>query len=97
VKWVTWRRIRVNRTATAWLIRRLFDRLATFLFVEAADIVRVADLPEDGCLAPEAAGLRAISEGFPLVGKYRRAHERDESIRELRAGLTWAFPVRTRS
>jgi hypothetical protein len=106
----------VNRTATAWLIRRFIDPRATFLFVEAnevaeeqreraigfdapgatythrdaagrcsfealveehcpgdqalrdlADIVHVADLPGDGRMAPEAAGLRAISEGFPLI------------------------------
>ncbi len=117
MKWVTRRRIRVNRTATAWLIRRFIDPRATFLFVETdevnevqqragaigfdapgatyphrdaagrcsfetlveehcpgdlalrdlADIVHVADLPGDDRLAPEAAGLRAISEGFPLV------------------------------
>jgi len=119
VKWVTRRGIRVNRTATAWLIRRFIDPQATFLFVEAnevaevqqregaigfdapgatyahrddvgrcsfealveehrpgdhalrdlADIVHVADLPGDGRTAPEAAGLRLISQGFPLVVK----------------------------
>ncbi|HWL86849.1 MAG TPA: chromate resistance protein ChrB domain-containing protein [Polyangiaceae bacterium] len=34
MKWVTSRRIRVNRTATAWLIRRFIDERAEFLFVE---------------------------------------------------------------
>jgi len=119
VKWVTRRGIRVNRTATAWFIRRFVDPQAEFLFVEAdevaevqqregaigfdapgatyphrdaagrcsfealveercpgdpalrvlAAIVHVADLPGDGRLAPEGAGLRAISQGFPLVVK----------------------------
>ena len=41
MKWVTRRSIRVNRTATAWLIRRFIDPQATFVFVEAD---RVADV-----------------------------------------------------
>jgi hypothetical protein len=114
--WVTRRRIKVNRAATAWLIRRFIDRDATFRFVEPdevaelqrregakgfdapgatyphqdargrcsfealvdercpgdpalvalARIVHAADFREEGS-APEAAGLRAISDGFPLV------------------------------
>jgi len=38
VKWVTRRSIRVNRTATAWLIRRFIDPSATFLFVEPGEV-----------------------------------------------------------
>lgn len=116
MKWVTRRSIRVNRTATAWLIRRFIDLEATFLFVAPEEVAKVqkADdaigfdapgatyphrdgkgrcsfealveerLPDDAALralgrivhgadfdelhvAPEAAGLRAISRGFPLV------------------------------
>jgi len=117
MKWVTRRHIRVNRTATAWLIRRFIDPDATFFFVapeevaelqaregatgfdapgakyphqdslgrcsfealvaeHASDdaalvalarIVRGADLAAEVDLAPESAGLRAISQGFPLV------------------------------
>ena len=36
---------------------------------ELAEIVHVADLPEDAHAAPEAEGLRAISQGFPLIVK----------------------------
>jgi hypothetical protein len=118
MQWVTRKRIRVNRTATAWLILRFVDREATFAFVEPdevavveretgatgfdapdaryphkdrlgrcsfealvneyrpddttlrrlARIVRSADFPEELDLSREAAGLRAISAGFPLVG-----------------------------
>jgi hypothetical protein len=50
MKWVTRRRVRVNRTATTWLIRRFID-------------------PAEITLTPESAGLRAISEGFPLVAR----------------------------
>ena len=34
MKWVTRKNIRVNRVATAWLIRRFIDRQAEFIFVE---------------------------------------------------------------
>ncbi len=151
MKWVTRKRIRVNRTATAWLIRRFIDPRATILFVEAdevaevqqregaigfdapgatylhrdaagrcsfealveeqcsgdpalrdmADIVHVADLPGDGRLAPEAAGLRAISEGFPLVVNKdddtieRAAFLYDALYASLQARRR-AFPVRSR-
>ena len=119
MKWVTKRRIKVNRAATAWLIRRFIDSDATILFVEpdevtevqrrdgaigfdapgaryphedaagrcsfealvaehcAADpalvalarIVRGADLRDQIGITPESAGLRAISDGFPLVAR----------------------------
>ena len=116
MNWVTRRSIRVNRTATAWLIRRFLDPAASFLFVAPEEVAKVqkADdaigfdapgatyphrdgkgrcsfealveerLPDDAALralarivhgadfdelhvAPEAAGLRAISRGFPLA------------------------------
>ena len=119
MKWVTRRSMRVNRTATAWLIRRFVDPAATFLFVESdevagverregargfdapgatyphqdargrcsfealvdehrpddralqalARIVRGADFADEVALTPESAGLRAISQGFPLVAR----------------------------
>ena len=117
--WVTKRRIKVNRAATAWLIRRFIDSEAKILFVEPdevadvqrrqgakgfdapgatyphkdaegrcsfealvaehcptdpaivalARIVRGADFREELHITPESAGLRAISDGFPLVAK----------------------------
>jgi hypothetical protein len=119
MRWVTRRQIRVNRTATAWLVRRFIDADATFEFVEPdavadveratgaigfdapgaryphkdaagrcsfealvdehrpddpalrrlARIVRSADFAEALGLTPEGAGLRAISQGFPLVAR----------------------------
>jgi len=41
VKWVTRRTIRVNRAATAWLIKRFIDPDATFLFVEPGEVGEV--------------------------------------------------------
>ena len=115
--WVTKKRIKVNRAATAWLIRRFIDPKAEIRFV-APDEVEVVQrehgargfdapnatyphrdergrcsfealvdehVPNDPALArmakivhcadfrdeidgvPEARGLRAISDGFPLV------------------------------
>ena len=119
MKWVTRKNIRVNRVATAWLIRRFVDPQAEFIFVEAGEvaevqtrqgakgfdapgatyphkdaqgrcsfealvdefcaddpvlkqiarIVRGADLPEEIDLTKESAGIRAISQGFPLVAR----------------------------
>ncbi|MCI0407725.1 MAG: hypothetical protein L0191_04020, partial [Acidobacteria bacterium] len=36
-----------------------------------------------------------LRENLSLDFGYKRARERDESIRELRAGLTWTFPARS--
>ena len=43
MKWVTRKRIHVNRTATAWLIRRLIDPAAEILFVEPDRVAAVQD------------------------------------------------------
>lgn len=117
--WVTKRRIKVNRAATAWLIRRFIDRDASLLFVDPeevaevqrrqgatgfdapgatyphkdshgrcsfealveehcghdaalmalARIVHAADFHDEIDLTAESAGLRAISDGFPLVAR----------------------------
>jgi hypothetical protein len=116
MRWMTRKRIQVNRAATAWLVRRFIDPQAEFLFVEPDEVADVEaqqnatgfDAPgaryphkdpkgrcsfeslvdeycaEDAALkelatiihgadldalsiAPECAGLLAISRGFPLV------------------------------
>ena len=43
MKWVTRKRIHVNRTATAWLIRRFLDPGAEILFVEPNEVAAVQD------------------------------------------------------
>ena len=43
MKWVTRKQIRVNRVATAWLIRRFIDPQAEFIFVEPTEVVAVQD------------------------------------------------------
>jgi hypothetical protein len=37
--WVTRHTIRINRSATAWLIRRFIDPAATFRFVPAEEVL----------------------------------------------------------
>ena len=46
MRWVTRRRRRVNRTATAWLIRRFIDPLARFDYVPAARVLAEAEARE---------------------------------------------------
>ncbi len=41
MRWVTRKQIRVNRTATCWLIRRFIDPDAEFIFVEPDAVVSV--------------------------------------------------------
>jgi hypothetical protein len=41
MKWVTRKRIHVNRTATAWLIRRFIDPSAEIAFVEPDDVAAI--------------------------------------------------------
>jgi len=38
MKWITRQKIRVNRTATCWLINRFIDREAEFLFVPSDEV-----------------------------------------------------------
>ena len=56
MKWVTRKRIQVNRAATAWLIRRFIDPQAELIFV---DPDQVADVQAtEGALGFDAPGAR---------------------------------------
>ena len=69
MKWVTREPPKIDRVACPWLIRRFIDREAEFLGLtdphleELAAIVRGADTDRLD-LAPQAAGLLAISLGL---------------------------------
>ena len=56
MKWVTRRRIHVNRTATGWLIRRFLDPIAEFVFVEPDEVAVVQD--RDGAIGFDAPGAK---------------------------------------
>src|SRR5216683_383379 len=110
MKWVTRRRARVNRVATAWLVRRFihrdaqgrcsFEALAEehrpddVALRAMARIVHCADFPDEVQDVAEAAGLRAISRGFPLVA--RDDHEALEKASFLYDALYAALQERAR-
>ena len=56
MKWVTRKRIHVNRTATGWLIRRFLDPEAEISFVEPADVAEVQS--REGAIGFDAPGAR---------------------------------------
>ncbi len=58
MRWVTRKRIHVNRTATGWLIRRFLDPEAEILFVEPSEVERI-QREED------AAGFDAPGARYP--------------------------------
>ena len=85
MKWVTRARIRVNRTATAWLIRRFVDPAAVLLFVEADEVAAVqAREGATGFDAPGATYPHRDAEGRcsfeALVDEYR---PEDPALQEL--------------
>jgi hypothetical protein len=56
MKWVTRRKIHVNRTATGWLIRRFLDPGAQIVFVEPQEVAKIQD--RDGAIGFDAPGAR---------------------------------------
>jgi len=58
MRWVTRRRIHVNRTATSWLIRRFLDPNGEILFVEPEDVAEVQR-------REEAVGFDAPGARYP--------------------------------
>ncbi|RPH65319.1 MAG: chromate resistance protein [Myxococcaceae bacterium] len=56
MKWVTRKRIQVNRAATAWLVRRFIDPRAEFLFVDPDQVEAVQG--REGAIGFDAPGAR---------------------------------------
>ena len=56
MQWVTRRQIRVNRTATAWFIRRFVDRNPHFIFADAEDVAGIQAMT--GAIGFDAPGAR---------------------------------------
>ena len=54
--WVTRRGIRVNRTATAWFIRRFVDRQPHFIFADAEDVEGIQRMT--GAIGFDAPGAK---------------------------------------
>src|SRR5882724_7658222 len=65
MKWITRKEIRVNRTATCWLIRRFLDPEAEFLFVPQEEVAAAQSaLGATGFDAPEAIYPHRDEKGF---------------------------------
>ncbi len=56
MQWVTRKRVHVNRTATAWLVRRFLDPRAEIQFLEPEEVETVQR--RDGALGFDAPGAR---------------------------------------
>jgi hypothetical protein len=56
MRWVTRKRIRVNRAATAWLVRRFIDPDATFEFAEPEHVAAIERT--SGAIGFDAPGAR---------------------------------------
>jgi hypothetical protein len=56
MKWVTRKRIHVNRTATGWLIRRFLDPGAEIVFVEPEEVAGLE--AREGAIGFDAPGAR---------------------------------------
>jgi hypothetical protein len=64
MKWVTRKTTRVNRVATAWLIRRFIDPQAEFIFVEPDQVAEVqSQQGAKGFDAPEATYTHKDEKG----------------------------------
>jgi hypothetical protein len=96
--WVTRSKIRVNRAATGWLVRRFIDPGASFRFVEPAEVSRFQ--VDHGAIGFDAPGARYPHQDARgrcsfevLVEEYRPG---DGALRELAGIVHWAdFPGET--
>jgi hypothetical protein len=79
MKWVTRESIRVNRTATCWLIRRFIDPEAEFLFLPAEEVASVqSEKTATGFDAPGATYPHKDAQGlcsFAALVNERLAHD----------------------
>jgi hypothetical protein len=93
--WVTRSRIRVNRAATGWLVRRFIDPSAQFMFVDPAEVAGI-ERRENG-LGFDAPGARYPHEdsagrcSFEVLVQECRPCNR--ALRHLAQVIHWAdFP-----
>ena len=78
MKWITRERVKVDRVACPWLVRKFVDKNAEFIFVPGDKVMAEAKRLDatDNTLwhQAEGAGLNAIAEGFRHLG-YKDDHE----------------------
>ena len=93
MKWITRERVRIDRAASAWLIKRFVDPDAQFLFVSREQVMEVARKEQATPFhVPEAdLGQRADHMGFEaIVAKYNIS---DRAVHRL-AGIVRAAEKR---
>ena len=61
MKWITRERVKVDRVACPWLIRKFVDPAAEFLFVPADQVMAVAE--REGAIAYDVAGVELGHHG----------------------------------
>ena len=93
--WVTRSKIRVNRAATGWLVRRFIDPAASFRFVDPGDVARVQQAEAGiGFDAPGARYPHKDRAGrcsFEALAQECRPY--DPALRQLGRIVHWAdFP-----
>src|SRR5712691_4539874 len=80
MKWITREGIRVNRTATCWLISRFLDPEAEFIFVPADQVASMQrQTGATGFDAPGATYPHQAAHGlcsFAALARERLAHDR---------------------
>ena len=71
MKWVTRERVKVDRVACPWLIKRFIDPDAVFLFVPSGEVMAVAE--REGAVGCESwrEGERALDPGAAAPGYSR--------------------------
>ena len=68
MKWITRENIRVNRTATCWLIKRFLDEEAEFVFVPADEVASIQrESTGTGFDAPGATYPHKDAQVFALL------------------------------
>jgi hypothetical protein len=85
MKWVTRKRIHVNRTATGWLIRRFLDPQAEILFVEPGEVAAMQQ--RNGAIGFDAPGAtyphRDDRERCSFEALVEERVPEDEALRRL--------------
>jgi len=79
MKWITREQIRVNRTATCWLVRRFLDPEAEFIFVSADNVASTqTQIGATGFDAPGATYPHTDAQGlcsFAALVRERLPHD----------------------
>ena len=95
MKWVTRHKIRINRTATAWLIRRFIDPKAEFLFVDPEQVAGVQSHENaKGFDAPGAAYPHKDMHGRCSFEALAEEHCRHDAVLKAMSAIVRAADFR---